>query len=472
MPRSFKPSIREYNGSLEIEMYQDTNADVYFVPSERQIEDNRMWSSDASKNRARLLHINVTNGHLKIFPIYTSVSALRNRFLRQKYDKVECITLEIPDYTYATANSQVPATADEVMVLLQELPPPFTKDYNHGLGLARPHHCIVEAVETLSDCTEIIISDQPNVKTKQEGQCFIITKTDFEKMRLEIDKIDRHTRNAASSVREVVTYNILAECLSMPAKPAKTGRHPYRKFFNAVAEGREPLSEDAQTEVLRAISDHAKDIADKYPEKLAKLQSDIDIVTLENLINRFEAMLSDSKLKENSWQCFFNQNQFILNLVFGYPVIKVQDQASMGGRKLSGSGDTITDFLVNNRLTNNTAIIEIKTPQTRLLNKAPTREGVFTPSGDLSGSINQALDQKYKFQKQFTVIKDNSDIHNIESYSVQCCLIIGRLPIGKDQLKSFEIFRHNSKDVEIFTFDELFEKLKILHRFLTSDDDT
>ncbi len=472
MPRIFIPPVPEYDGSLEVEKYQDTNADVYFVPSERQIEDNRIWSSDASKNRARLLHINVTNGYLKIFPINTSVSTRRNGFLKQKYSKIECITIEIPEYISATTNSLVPATADEVMELLQELPSPFTKDYTYGLGLANPYRYIVKAVETLSDCTEIIISGKPNAKTMQEGRSFILSKTDFEKMRLEIDKIDRHTHNAASSVKEAATYNILAEHLSMPAKTAKTGRHPYRKFFNAVAEGREPLSEDDQTEMLRAISDHAKDVADKHPEKLAKLQSDIDIITLENLIERFEAMLSDSKLKENSWQCFFNKNQFILNLVFGYPIIKVQDQASLGGRNLSGSGDTITDFLAKNRLTNNTAIIEIKTPQAKILNKKPFREGVYIPSSDLCGSINQALDQKYEFQKQIFYIKGNSDIDDIESYSVHCCLIIGRLPTSRDQLKSLEIFRHNSKDVEIITFDELLDKLKILHSFLTSDDDT
>jgi len=57
----------------------------------------------------------------------------------------------------------------------------------------------------------------------------------------------------------------------------------------------------------------------------------------------------------------------------------------------------------------------------------------------------------------------------VESYSVHCCLVIGKTPDSADQQKSFELFRKNSKDVEIVTFDELLEKLKHLRDFLAVD---
>ena len=217
--------------------------------------------------------------------------------------------------------------------------------------------------------------------------------------------------------------------------------------------------------MIGALTNHAADIAEHQPEKLAKLRGDIELVTLEALITRYEGMLGGN-LVEGRWQEFFNENPFILNMAFGYPVIKVRDQASVGGRKLSGDGEKITDFLVKNSLTNNTALFEIKTPQTPILNKTPLRDGVYTPSADLSGSINQALDQKYQFQKQIAQIKDNSRLYDIESYAVHCCLVIGKTPEGDDRKKSFELFRRNSKDVEIVTFDELLEKLKQLSAFL------
>jgi hypothetical protein len=140
----------------------------------------------------------------------------------------------------------------------------------------------------------------------------------------------------------------------------------------------------------------------------------------------------------------------------------------VGGRTFSGIGEKISDFLVKNNLTNNTALIEIKTPSTKLLNKKAYRESVYGPSQEFSGSINQLLDQKYKFQKEIVSLKGNSRIYDLESYSVNCVLIIGKTPEEIDQKKSFELFRGNSKDIEIITFDELLEKLKQLHDFLSS----
>lgn len=201
---------------------------------------------------------------------------------------------------------------------------------------------------------------------------------------------------------------------------------------------------------------------------MIKLRNEIELVTLQDLIERFEEGLN-KKLNENYWQKFFNENPFILSLAFGYPVTKYGEQVCVGGRTFSGAGDKIADFLVKNNLTNNTALIEIKTPDTQLLNKTPYRGSVYTPSPDFSGSINQILDQKYKFQQEINQLKINSKAYDIESYSVSCLLIIGKTPEEADQKKSFELFRGNSKDIEIITFDELLEKLKQLYTFLLSN---
>jgi hypothetical protein len=84
-------------------------------------------------------------------------------------------------------------------------------------------------------------------------------------------------------------------------------------------------------------------------------------------------------LPEARWQELFNDNPFILNLAFEYPVIKIQDQAHVGGQKLSGSGETITDFLVKNGISNNAPLFEINAPGTPLLNKTAHRGQLYTP---------------------------------------------------------------------------------------------
>lgn len=464
MARAFQQNDPARDGFLEVEEPRSNFVEVYFIPPEPSLLAAGVGPNDAKSYKTKLLDIDGAQRLLTIYPI--SAFGNQSGFLEPKYDQVERITIEDTDIVFTGLDGAVPKTSDDVLEVLEDLPSAFTKDYAYGLGLAKPYRFIVDAVEELSDCTEIVITDQNTTGPAQnDDRIFYISKKDFEQARVELAKIDRHAQTAARAVKTTTAYNILAERMNVPKMDPKTGRHPYRRMFTAIAQGKEELSEADQNAVLGVITNHAADIAEDQPEKLAKLRGDIELVTLDALILRYEKMVGQ-KLAEGRWQNFFNENPFILNMAFGYPVIKVRDQASVGGRKLSGGGEKITDFLVKNSLTNNTAIFEIKTPQTPVLNKTPFRDGVFTPSADLSGSINQALDQKYQFQKQIAQIKDNTRLYDIESYAVHCCLVIGNTPESDDQKKSFELFRRNSKDVEIVTFDELLEKLKQLSTFL------
>lgn len=463
MALGFRQHDPDRDGTLEVEEVHPNFVEVYFVPPERSLVEAGLDPAQANSYRAKLLDINGQHKFLTIYPIGTFGN--RSDFLKPKYGRIERITLDDTDIMF-DFDGAVPTTPEDVREVLENLPSTFTKDYAYGLGLAKPYRFIIDAVEQLSDCGEIVITGKHATGTDSSvNGIFYISQPDFEQVRVELNKIDRHAQSAVRAVKWTAAHNILAERLGVPKQDPKEGRHPYRKLFTAVAEGKEELSEEDQNAVIGALTSHAADIAEDQPGKLAKLRDDIDLVTLEALITRYEGMLG-KKLVEGRWQEFFNENPFILNMAFGYPVIKVRDQASVGGRKLSGDGEKITDFLVKNSLTNNTAIFEIKKPQTPILNKTPFRDGVYTPSTDLSGSINQALDQKYQFQKQIAQIKDNTRLYDIESYAVHCCLVIGKTPDGDDRKKSFELFRRNSKDVEIVTFDELLEKLKQLSAFL------
>ncbi len=463
MVLGFRQHDPDRDGTLEVEEAHPNFVEVYFVPPERSLVEAGFDPKKANSYRTKLLDINGQHKFLTIYPIGTFGD--RSDFLKPKYSQIERITLTNMDFIFGY-DGTVPTAPEDVRDVLENLPSAFTKDYAFGLGLAKPYRFIINAVEELSNCTEIVIMGEHATGPDTGGKPILyIAEQDFDQARRAINSIDSLAQSAARAVKEATAHNILAERLGVPKLEPKAGRHPYRKLFTAVAAGKEELSEEDQNAVIGALSSHVSDIAQNQPEKLAKLRGDIEVVTLEALIERYQEMLG-KKLVEGRWQDFFNENPFILNMAFGYPVIKVRDQASVGGRKLSGDGEKITDFLVKNSLTNNTAIFEIKTPQTPILNKTPFRDGVFTPSADLSGSINQALDQKYQFQKQIAQIKDNTRLYDIESYVVHCCLVIGMTPDGNDQKKSFELFRRNSKDVEIVTFDELFEKLKQLSAFL------
>lgn len=463
MALGFRQHDPDRDGTLEVEEVHPNFVEVYFMPPARSLAEAGLDPAQANAYRTKLLEINGHHKYLTIHPISTFGN--RSDFLQPKYGQIERITLDDP-HIICGVGWDASTSLERVHDVLENLPSAFTKDHAYGLGLAKPYRFIIDAVEQLSDCTEIVItSNHATGPDSDHDRVFYLSKTDFEQARRAINSIDSLAQSAACAVKEATAHNILAERLGVPKLVPRAGRHPYRRLFTAVAEGKEELSEEDQNAVIGALTSHAADIAEDQPEKLAKLRGDIELVTLEALITRYEGMLGKT-LVEGRWQDFFNENPFILNMAFGYPVIKVRDQASVGGRKLSGDGEKITDFLVKNSLTNNTAIFEIKTPQTSILNKTPFRDGVYTPAADLSGSINQALDQKYQFQKQIAQIKDNTRLYDIESYAVHCCLVIGKTPDGDDRKKSFELFRRNSKDVEIVTFDELLEKLRQLSAFL------
>jgi hypothetical protein len=146
--------------------------------------------------------------------------------------------------------------------------------------------------------------------------------------------------------------------------------------------------------------------------KLSKLHDEIELASLAELIARFEDQLAKPST-ERQWQTLFEDNPFILDLIFGFPVVLVQGQAHVGGKRLDGGGENIADFLFKNQLTNAAAIIEIKTPKMPLLNATPYGSSVYGPSGKLTEAVVQALDQ---------IERLHSDIHRIRSTHPQADL--------------------------------------------------
>lgn len=454
-------------GELQIEEVHPRCIEVWFTPENDRLRAAGIDKKDRKKHRVRLLEMSAQDHYISVFPVNTLP---RNpKFLKPKYSQVREITIAETDLWNVRFDDELPKTRDDIVEILHDFPSAFTKDPDFGLGLAKEYRFIVDAVEALSSCSSIVITPKEETHADEAAGIFFISSADFDEMRRKINSIATASQSAGCSVKDTTTHNYLAEKIGKPLVEVTAGRSPVRRMITAKAMGEEILPEDAQDAVIHALSKSAKSLGSEQTERLARLQSDLELVTLDALIERFEDMLG-KKLDEGKWQAFFNANPFILNMAFGYPVIKVRDQASVGGRKLSGEGEKITDFLVKNSLTNNTAVFEIKTPQTPVLNKRPYRDGVYTPSADLSGSINQALDQKYQFQKQVAQIKENTRLYDIESYAVHCCLVVGKTPEEEDKQKSFELFRRNSKDVEIVTFDELLEKLRQLAAFLRTAD--
>ena len=352
--------------------------------------------------------------------------------------------------------------------MLQALPAGFIKDYSYGLGLVKDYRFIITAIGNMPEVRHLFISSEDD--TRVAGDTYTLSFDDYDAIRKGLNRITSRQQSDGAKDKRIFAHNSLLTPLNPKNFPEES--RPYQKdtIFKLIpSDGSTTvkLSDADQNAAVRLVDQNKREIARKAPQELLRLRNDLELASLETLIANYEDMLGKN-LTEARWQKLFNDNPFILNLAFGYPVVKIQDQAHVGGRTLSGSGETIADFLVKNRLSNNAALFEIKKPGTPLLHKTPYREDLYTPSSALAGAMNQMLDQKNEFQKDVARIKENSRIYDLESYAVHGVLVIGTTPEDRSQQKSFELFRGNSKDITIVTFDELLGKLKSLHDFLSS----
>jgi len=206
-------------------------------------------------------------------------------------------------------------------------------------------------------------------------------------------------------------------------------------------------------------------------EKLKEVKVD-ELKKLNTMIslNGLSAILDEWKnyktiRSEEFWQKLFKNNSWVLAQLFSHPMIIINHKAYVGGKGIDNQGGNIVDFIYKNRLTENTVLIEIKTPSTKLLS-GPYRDNVFSVSSELSGSVNQILTYKDELQKNYRDLKDQSKV-TFQVFNPKCIVIIGCLETEKFttiQQRSFEIFRNDLRSVEILTFDELFNKIEQLVR--------
>ena len=156
---------------------------------------------------------------------------------------------------------------------------------------------------------------------------------------------------------------------------------------------------------------------------------------------------------EESWQTIFTDNQWILSQVFSCPYTIFEKKAYMGGKGLNNRHGNVCDFIYQNRLTQNIALIEIKTPCTDLFGRQ--YRGTYSLSADMSGAVNQVLNYKDNMTKEYYAICRNTDMP-FELINPKCVVVIGKVgSLTVDQINTFENYRNSLSNVTVITFDEL-----------------
>ncbi|MHB0801410.1 DUF4263 domain-containing protein [Bacillus thuringiensis] len=223
--------------------------------------------------------------------------------------------------------------------------------------------------------------------------------------------------------------------------------------------------------------------------KLNELNDDVErlmagLDSFYNVLKSWNENKVIEKSKEDYWQNLFSEYSEVLGLLFSTPVVYLKEKPFLGGKSLFGRGGKHGDFSYLNPLNNTITLVEIKTPGTRLIGKESLyRAGVYEMSGNLTGSINQLIVQREKLTESFPAIqKETEEQHGIkiEYVSPRSLLIIGSfdefLNMGrtsddtkskqkelenKNKWRNFERFRSELRSIDVITFDEVFEKVKL-----------
>lgn len=484
--------------SLSLESAGVGKVSILFRPARRVGEA----ANREQPTHVKLIEVDVIGGLLTVFPMNNLDRPFKD--IERKYRQVERIAFAIgsvifaPDIDgwgidrpdrflgsyqgdtktetidagidFAELEGTLPKSADDVVALLEGLPRYCVRDVRYGLGIRRQFRAIVSAVEELTNAREIRILNGGECGYDEQSRTFMIPGGEMLEMARGIERVDSTTRHAANTVNETRTFNAVANSLGLPNREMRYGRSQLRKTLTAVANDEKPLSAVEQSELVETLARNAPSMLMREPETIEGLESGIAMAKVTNLREKLGSMMK-GPLDEKAWQEFMQRNPFILSLVFGRPIVKVGDQASVGGRTITGGGEKIADFLVRNSLTNNAALVEIKTPRATLLNKKPYRSNVYAPAAELVGAINQVLDQKGKFEQEIAAIRNRNRSLDVEAHHVHACVLAGTMPSGEDRVRCFELFRHNLKDVMVVTYDELMRKVEDLCGFLDGQTD-
>ncbi|WP_354191606.1 Shedu immune nuclease family protein [Arthrobacter sp. UYCu712] len=403
----------------------------------------------------KLIEVNPAEGNLTLYP--TDTRPRSGSFLGPKYSKIR--SLVIPADVASDA---------ELADILDTLPPGFTTDYEYGLGLTRHCDVLVDLIEESTDCTviEFVSSGDPRVIKHK----FLISFTRFNALRTELNRIKNRGDRGIRRVKETHVHNDLAGALGLKPRRLSLGLLETSKWMTKVAAGEEPLNDEEQDALLRATAKNAAQIASRAPEKMARLQRNINLVNLEHLVATYEAAL-DAQHNENWWQQFFEENIFALQLLFGGPTVFVDAQVPIGEGSNAVKGKKIADYLLKNALTNNAALVEIKKPSTKLMRKKPYREGVYGVQSEIAEAVTQVLDQALQLTRHEMATKQRTGDTSWTSNVPRCFVVAGLATEldTDDKKKSFDLYREHLSNVRIVTYDEVLGQLGTLHDFLAAE---
>jgi hypothetical protein len=209
------------------------------------------------------------------------------------------------------------------------------------------------------------------------------------------------------------------------------------------------------------------------------------LATFEHLLNDTD-FFADRQLElgapgaEAVWQDFFEANPWI----FGYGLILVAcqnyndrsfQQTTTGANVFSGGGKRSDAVMRTRGYIQSLLFAEIKKHTTELLKPAPYRPpDVYQVQDEVSGAVSQVQKTAHKAVRTLQDLHRASSPEGVYQFDISTIrprqvVVVGNLQqlmddgeINEEKMSSFELYRRSQHEVEILTFDELYERARFI----------
>jgi hypothetical protein len=230
-----------------------------------------------------------------------------------------------------------------------------------------------------------------------------------------------------------------------------------------------------------------------FAEIVASSMTKKDVVAVayrKRQLEAFRMLLEDQayfhKVKEHKqcsdealWQAFFEKNPWIFGYGLNYIYLdRLNDkklEQVVQGYHVGARGKRVDALMKSKGIISNLCFVEIKTDKTPLLSEKAYRAGCWPPSSQLAGAISQVQGTVASAMDTIRgklAISDSDGYptgEEVFNFATKAYLVIGSLGsfvgdhgVNQEQLRSFELFRRNTFNPEIITFDELYERAKFV----------
>lgn len=427
-----------------------------------------LWHAQGSRQSTEMVRFDPRSQLLRIFPKKRLGTGFQEQF--DQVTEIQIDTRFTPGWDPTMPTGDSDRTGD---VQLIGLPEGFASIFIFGLGLPLKYRGLIHGIEDHTPCR--IVRFGASATEGPDGDVFHIGLDRFDAYKRAVDRNQRRGQTVVARANAADAHNATADLFGLDPVHPILGRHPIIQAMTREVLGEPVLDAGERRMLVEQVSAEAAKVITEAPVAFGKLRQDLELVSLETLIEQFNLSLSGLRSNdEKHWQTFFRLNPFALQQLFATPVALYGEQLFVKGPNVYGQGARVADFVLVNTVTSTALVVEIKTPAARLTAKEPYRgkggAEVYPPHLDLTGAVTQVQAQVESMRSNLPrLLADTPAARRLDTYVVRGAVIAGTVePLTGEQKASFERYRDGLTGVEVLAFDEVRDRLAVLHELLAT----